>query len=111
MDNTPPRHYAPLRTTGPGWSELRAEGERGDRLVGFIASVEGVLLVLVGETAPITVRGMGGAGVGRKIRCRITKRLFPILAGRVRTKNKKRHQASRETASMLLPSGSSTKAA
>ena len=111
MDNTPPRHYAPLRTTGPGWSELRAEGERGDRLVGFIASVEGVLLVLVGETSPITVRGMGGAGVGRKIRCRISKRLFPILAGRVRTKNKKRHQASRKTASMLLPSGSSTKAA
>ena len=37
-----------LEVLGPRWSELRAEGERVDRVVGFIASVEGVLLVLVG---------------------------------------------------------------
>jgi hypothetical protein len=50
-------------------------------------------------------------GVGK--RHRLTD-VEPHPAGpesRVRTKNKKRHQASRETASMLLPSGSSTKAA
>ena len=53
----------------------------------------------------------GTEGVGKRYRLTDVE---PHPAGpesRVRTKNKKRHQASRKTASMLLPSGSSTKAA